>query len=578
MLGSARPESASSLVLDLIENDPGQDPNRTRSRSVVAIKVLVSVFIVGTLISLVFASAYKNPSERINTELISSMPLISGSGSSPLFNSQLLEPGVTASKCVSLTYSGPSTGNALVYFGISNYSGSLLSYLNLEVDEGSGGNLGDCTGFTQVGPSIYNGTLSGAQYNSGTQTPPIATNWNTGTTSQSSYRIVISVQNNNAAMGLSGNAEIDWELTSTAATTTTAGSGGGGGGGITTTTQQSTTTTQATNTTTTTQPPTTTSTTSAGGTGGVIKDQPGGGTSGGGNWGPLPGGPGSGGSGSGSGGSGSGGPGSGGSGGSGSGSGSGTGGGSGTGTNGGQGGTGGFGAGSGNGAGGNGAGGFGSGGQGSSGVGTGGSGANGGSGSGTGAANGSNGSSSGAGSGSSSPGSGSANGNSGGSGGSSSVSNRPGSTGKAGGRPTRGKGRSGSSGSGSSVGRNGTTQEALGSLGASGNSAQAGANGGGSSANGADGPWGGIGSILTGSVDNPFSHLNLKKLSSLGKGIVNHAPFIILLVGGLILFLLGQDAIDRRDPKLMMANVSGDPSLEFLPPDDDDHEEEGGVV
>ena len=77
-----------------------------------------------------------------------------------MFNATGLVPGSTGSKCIKVTYSGNVTAAVKLY--VSASSGTLNPYIDLVVEEGSGGgNVGDfssCGSFS--GSTIYNGTLA----------------------------------------------------------------------------------------------------------------------------------------------------------------------------------------------------------------------------------------------------------------------------------------------------------------------------------------------------------------------------------------------------------------------------------
>jgi hypothetical protein len=80
--------------------------------------------------------------------------------SQALFTASALVPGSTGSKCIKVTYSGNVTSAVRLY--VASSSGSLASYLDLVVEEGSGvGNVGDfasCGSFS--GTTVYSGTLA----------------------------------------------------------------------------------------------------------------------------------------------------------------------------------------------------------------------------------------------------------------------------------------------------------------------------------------------------------------------------------------------------------------------------------
>jgi hypothetical protein len=80
--------------------------------------------------------------------------------SQALFNASGLVPGSGGSKCIKVTYTGTVTSAVKLY--VASSSGSLASYLDVVVQEGSGaGDVGDfasCGAFS--GTTVYSGTLA----------------------------------------------------------------------------------------------------------------------------------------------------------------------------------------------------------------------------------------------------------------------------------------------------------------------------------------------------------------------------------------------------------------------------------
>ncbi len=81
--------------------------------------------------------------------------------SQALFSASGLVPSSTGSKCIKVTYTGNVTSAVKLY--VASSSGSLATYLDVVVQEGSGvGNVGDfssCGAFS--GTTVYSGTLAG---------------------------------------------------------------------------------------------------------------------------------------------------------------------------------------------------------------------------------------------------------------------------------------------------------------------------------------------------------------------------------------------------------------------------------
>ena len=129
---------------------------------------------------------------------------------SAFFNVSNLKPGDTGSKCIAVTYEG-SVAAVVKLYGTA--SGNLAQYLNLTVEQGTGGNSSTCSGFNAAS-TVYNGTLSGFAsthqgYSNGAGTWGI-----TNPPAARTFRFSYSLADNNAAQGHSANATFTWEAQS----------------------------------------------------------------------------------------------------------------------------------------------------------------------------------------------------------------------------------------------------------------------------------------------------------------------------------------------------------------------------
>lgn len=131
------------------------------------------------------------------------------SGSS-LFTMSNLKPGDTLTKCIKVDYTGSLTSTVKLY---GTTTGSLDQYLDVVVRRGSFPGAppasNACTGFTSAA-TIHNGTLQAfpdsyaAGLNEGS--------WTNGTSNV--YEITTTMQDNNAAQGLSATQTFTWEARS----------------------------------------------------------------------------------------------------------------------------------------------------------------------------------------------------------------------------------------------------------------------------------------------------------------------------------------------------------------------------
>lgn len=127
---------------------------------------------------------------------------------SVLFNVANLAPGDSRTRCIAVTYTGSLTADVHLYGTVGG--NGLAQYLDLDIDVGSGGDFASCTGFVSSS-TLFNGTLAafgGANTNfvNGLGGFTGATNPTTRT-----YRVTVTLQDDNAAQGLSATAGFTWE-------------------------------------------------------------------------------------------------------------------------------------------------------------------------------------------------------------------------------------------------------------------------------------------------------------------------------------------------------------------------------
>lgn len=143
-----------------------------------------------------------------NSWAAGSVAISDDDAASLMFNVSGLKPGDTGTKCIRVTYNGNLAANVKMY--TSAQSGTLGQYLDFTVQQGDGGTFADCTGFS--GANIYTpGTLNGfntAHTNFGNGAGTWAP---TGAAQTKTYRVTYTLQDNNAAQGLTANATFTWE-------------------------------------------------------------------------------------------------------------------------------------------------------------------------------------------------------------------------------------------------------------------------------------------------------------------------------------------------------------------------------
>jgi hypothetical protein len=128
-----------------------------------------------------------------------------------MFTATGMVPGAGAIECITVTYGGDVTPSPVRIYGAS--SGPLAGYLDLKIEVGTGGSSASCSGFT-ASSTIYDGTLSGfsgAHSNWGNAQASFTAN---ATPFTRTFRFTATVQDTDAAQGLTATAGFTWETRS----------------------------------------------------------------------------------------------------------------------------------------------------------------------------------------------------------------------------------------------------------------------------------------------------------------------------------------------------------------------------
>ena len=120
-----------------------------------------------------------------------------------------MAPLATVTECIVVTYSGSLLPADVNLYGVSGGTG-LDAYLDVTVEEGSGGIFGNCAGFTPTS-TIFTGTLTSFAATH-TNFATGAGAWNPAANPESrTYQFTVTLQDNNAAQGLNATATFTWE-------------------------------------------------------------------------------------------------------------------------------------------------------------------------------------------------------------------------------------------------------------------------------------------------------------------------------------------------------------------------------
>ena len=181
-------------------------------------RILLSFIVVGavaTLAGLGTFSAFSSTTSNDGNQFASGTVVIGDNDlGAAMYSVSNKKPGDSVQACITLTYTGSLAADVKLY--TASTIGALGQYLDLTIDKGSGSPaFPGCTGFT-LGSNIFSGTLQSFasghnSYATGVVAyPGSQTQWNQNDTLV--YRFTLTLQNNNAAQGLStGSHSFTWE-------------------------------------------------------------------------------------------------------------------------------------------------------------------------------------------------------------------------------------------------------------------------------------------------------------------------------------------------------------------------------
>jgi hypothetical protein len=135
----------------------------TRRRSgALAAAVVVGLVASGAFVwqstSAAFTATTSNPSSSWAT---GSVAISDDDASAALFTATGLVPGSTGTKCIVVTYSGTiAAAGVKLYAASSVDSSNLAQYVNLTIEEGTGGTFAGGCGSFVLGTNVYTGTLA----------------------------------------------------------------------------------------------------------------------------------------------------------------------------------------------------------------------------------------------------------------------------------------------------------------------------------------------------------------------------------------------------------------------------------
>ncbi|PZE25735.1 MULTISPECIES: hypothetical protein [unclassified Curtobacterium] len=134
---------------------PRVSPRTARVAAWIAIPaaLIASGVVVSTASYSAFSATTVNPTSNWTAGTVA---LSDDDANTALFSATNLKPGSTGSNCITVTSTGSLASAVKLYGTSAATTNGLSSYVNISVQQGTGGGFGSCTGFT---PSSTNGTL-----------------------------------------------------------------------------------------------------------------------------------------------------------------------------------------------------------------------------------------------------------------------------------------------------------------------------------------------------------------------------------------------------------------------------------
>jgi hypothetical protein len=175
----------------------------------VAAFALVS-FLVVTRTRAAFDATTVNPSNSFSA---GSVTLTDDDAGSAMFNATNMKPLDAVVNCITITYSGSITPAAVRMYASVGGTGA-ATYLDLTVEDGTGGSFGSCAGFS-ASSTLFSGTLGGFAAAHSNWTNGLA-HWSPAATPSSrTLRFTATLQDNNLAQNLTASAVFTWEAQNT---------------------------------------------------------------------------------------------------------------------------------------------------------------------------------------------------------------------------------------------------------------------------------------------------------------------------------------------------------------------------
>jgi hypothetical protein len=211
-VSSDPPEAA---VIFPFEGDrPVRRPRRRTRRhgALVAIPIVVGLLGASALVWQSSGAAFSGTTgDAGNSWTAGTVSLTDDDSAAAMFAATGLVPGSTGDHCITVTYGGSVTAAVKLYVS-ANTGAGLQPYLDLVIEEGTGGTFASCTGFTP-GSTLFTGTLADFVADNAAYADGVSSWSPTAATQARTYRFTytLNASTPDAQQGASSTATFQWE-------------------------------------------------------------------------------------------------------------------------------------------------------------------------------------------------------------------------------------------------------------------------------------------------------------------------------------------------------------------------------
>lgn len=190
--------------------------DQAKGRRLNLVVAVFALIFVSALVVRTSASAFSDTTDNTSNQWTAGdVILVDDDLAAAMFTVTAMKPGVAETHCIKVTYQGSLDANVTLYGALTAGDG-LDDYLNLTVYRGTGGDFTGCGTFSSS-ETVYSGTLDGF---TGTHTNfgNGAGTWaptGGGADDDMIYQFVVTLQDDNAAQGLTSTATFTWEAQNT---------------------------------------------------------------------------------------------------------------------------------------------------------------------------------------------------------------------------------------------------------------------------------------------------------------------------------------------------------------------------